>query len=77
MIGMEEALTECLQSMIRVLRFSSSFTKRDEKELKKILKKLEPGDLTYLANLFDELYEEIRARIEETCQASERGLAGE
>ena len=61
-LGSEDEVAQCLESIIKVLRLSRAFSKRDEKELRKILKKLEPHELTYLANLFDALYEELSAR---------------
>ncbi len=55
----EERKAELIESALRVLRLSPSFTKRDEKSVKRILKKLDLKDLTYLANLFDEVYEAV------------------
>ena len=55
----EERKVELVESALRVFRLSPSFTKRDEKSVKKILKKLDLKDLTYLANLFDEVYEAV------------------
>ena len=59
----EEAVNQCLDSMVRVLKFSSVFSKRDRKNLRKILRKLPEEDLIYLANLFDDLYEELVAKL--------------
>ena len=54
---------ELIKAIINVLKFSPAFTKRDEKEVKKIFKKLEKRELTYLANLFDELYEYLSSTL--------------
>ena len=56
----KEEKVELIDAVISVLRFSPTFTKRDEKRVKKIFKKLEVEDLTYLANIFDELYEYLK-----------------
>ncbi len=56
----EEEKVELIGAVISVLKFSPTFTKRDEKRVKKIFKKLEVEDLTYLANIFDELHEYLK-----------------
>ncbi|RLE63864.1 MAG: hypothetical protein DRJ38_06560 [Thermoprotei archaeon] len=60
----KEEKVELIDAVISVLRFSPTFTKRDEKRVKKIFKKLEVEDLTYLANIFDELYEYLKNTLE-------------
>lgn len=60
----EEEKVELIGAVISVLKFSPTFTKRDERRVKKILKKLEVEDLTYLANIFDELYEHLKNTLE-------------
>lgn len=61
----EERKAELIESALKVFRLSPSFTKRDEKQVKKILKKLELDDLTYLANLFEEVYDAVARRGEQ------------
>lgn len=48
---------QLIEAVLRVLRLDRSFGKIEEKNVKKILRKLEKEDLTYLANAFDSLYE--------------------
>jgi len=51
-----------IEAVLRVLRLDRRFSKMDEKNVKKILRKLDKSDLTYLANVFDSLYEALEER---------------
>lgn len=42
-----------IEAVLAVLRLNPMFSKIEEKNVKKILRKLEKSDLTYLANTFD------------------------
>ncbi|QOJ78620.1 hypothetical protein IG193_07635 [Infirmifilum lucidum] len=51
-----------IEAVLRVLRLDRRFGKIEEKNVRKILRKLDKSDLTYLANVFDSLYEVIEER---------------
>ena len=53
---LKQEKNELIEAVLNVLRIMPNFSKRDEKNVKKILKKLDRKDLVYLANIFDELY---------------------
>ncbi|AKG38218.1 hypothetical protein MA03_01470 [Infirmifilum uzonense] len=53
---------ELIEAVLRVLRLDRRFTKIEEKNVKKILRKLDKSDLTYMANVFDSLYEVLREK---------------
>ncbi len=50
------------EAVLRVLRLDRRFGKIEEKNVRKILRKLDKSDLTYLANVFDSLYEVLEER---------------
>lgn len=45
--------TKLVEAVLRVLRRNPRFSKIEERNVKRILSKLEISDLTYLANVFD------------------------
>ncbi len=51
-----------VEAVLRVLRLDRRFGKIEEKNVRKILRKLDKSDLTYLANVFDSLYEVLEER---------------
>ena len=53
----QESKDELINAILKVLRVNPYFSKIDEKNVKKIFKKLEINDLIYLANIFDSLAE--------------------
>ncbi|MEM1508636.1 MAG: hypothetical protein QXY49_03915 [Thermofilaceae archaeon] len=44
---------ELIESMLKVLRKNPKFSKIEERNIKRIMRKLEQNDLVYLANVFD------------------------
>jgi len=57
---------ELIEAVLKVLRLDPRFTKVEERGVKKILRKLDRGDLVYLANVFESLAEWV----EENCAKS-------
>lgn len=52
-----------IEAVLAVLRLNPRFSKIEEKNVKKILRKLEKSDLTYMANTFDA----FREFLEKNC----------
>ncbi|RLF06097.1 MAG: hypothetical protein DRK00_02620 [Thermoprotei archaeon] len=57
---------ELIEAILKVLRLDPHFTKVEERGVKRILRKLDRGDLVYLANVFESFAEWI----EENCPRS-------
>lgn len=49
----DEEKEALIEAVLAVLRLNPRFSKIEEKNVKKILRKLEKSDLTYVANTFD------------------------
>lgn len=47
------AKDELIESVLKVLRKNPKFSKIEERNIKRIMRKLEHNDLVYLANVFD------------------------
>ncbi len=61
-----------IEAVLRVLRWNPRFSKIEERNVKRILRKLDPEDLTYLANVFDVFAEWLEGALGR-APAPERG----
>jgi len=64
----QEEKDKLIEAVLRVLRMNPRFSKIEERNVKKILRKLDLEDLVYLANVFDVFAEWLSAR-----EAAQRG----
>jgi len=67
--GQQEEKDKLIEAVLKVLRMNPRFSKIEERNVKRILRKLEFEDLVYLANVFDVFAEWLSAR-EQLGQAS-------
>ena len=68
MAAAQEEKDKLIEAVLRVLRMNPRFSKIEERNVKKILRKLDLEDLVYLANVFDVFAEWLSAR-----EAAQRG----
>jgi hypothetical protein len=64
----QEEKDKLIEAVLKVLRMNPRFSKIEERNVKRILRKLDLEDLVYLANVFDVFAEWLSAR--ERGQAS-------
>lgn len=60
-----EAKDSLIEAVLSVLRLNPAFSKIEEKNVRKILRKLEKSDLVYLANTFDVFREFLERKCSE------------
>lgn len=58
-----KAKDELIESILKVLRRNPKFSKIEERNIKRIMRKLEQSDLVYLANVFDAYMEWLDAKL--------------
>ncbi len=52
-----------IESILKVLRKNPKFSKIEERNIKRIMRKLEQSDLVYLANIFDAYMEWLDTKL--------------
>jgi len=60
--GQQEEKDKLIEAVLKVLRMNPRFSKIEERNVKRILRKLDLEDLVYLANVFDVFAEWLSAR---------------
>lgn len=60
---MEERKGELMRGILEVISYSPSYDRIVEKNVRRILGKLDLEDLTYLANVFDDLADFLREKL--------------
>ena len=60
--GQQEEKDKLIEAVLKVLKMNPRFSKIEERNVKRILRKLDLEDLVYLANVFDVFAEWLSAR---------------